>query len=305
MSGWGACALPAGLPSMLLQTSSSRPNLPLYSAACRLVDQTTRGIMHGMLRFAVQEAAGAAWVRAGAPALLGSASTSLLQPSVAASAAGTSASAAASLLQQSRSAGTASTSSPSSLPAKAASSRAVEGLVKAGVPRVLLSNPWRSLSDAEAKKQLTRDCLELLRSTPSDRLVSGAEVHQQLASSQAWASKGLSKEDTISALEHLRYKRLAVGCKNRASILQQGHPDYPYLYRAQPYQVRHRGPPDRAAKLQAEQKEREIQQALKRLRRRKSPFPIHRAVAKHSSYQHALAHEAFAVAEREAQQHGR
>ncbi len=66
------------------------------------------------------------------------------------------------------------------------------------------------------------------------------QVHAKLRA-EGWigdAGDQVALSSTHKLLEQLRFERMVVGSKNMKADLQQGHPDYPYLYQALPFQVR-------------------------------------------------------------------
>lgn len=170
---------------------------------------------------------------------------------------------------------------------------------RSGMPRVLYSDPWPSMADVSAMHSHAQACLRHVRekaSMGSGTRLSAIQVHEGInAAEEAAGRKAMlsSLAYTTRMLESLRAQRLVIGRKNPASDLQQGHPQYPYLYEALPEQAMYKKPPTIIAQLEAKARSKEVQQALKRVKRRKSPFGIHRPVATHSAYQHALAHEAM------------
>jgi len=171
--------------------------------------------------------------------------------------------------------------------------------LRAGLPRVLYTDPWPSMVDMELMQHHAQTCLHFLRTAAAGKPMSADQVHSQLNEQEVAAGHGpllSSIAYTTSLLERLRSERLVAGSKNPASDLAPGYPNYPYLYHALPEQALHKKPPSVLAKMTAKRDAKAVDQALKRLRRGKSPYAIHRPVAQHSAFQYALAHEAVQAA---------
>jgi hypothetical protein len=165
------------------------------------------------------------------------------------------------------------------------------------VPRVLLRDPWPTHANWVHQTQARQACLQLLRDAGPDAALTADEVYNQLRSlAGPQASTGqppllLSIPHTRSLLEHLRAKRLIYGSYNPACDLPQGHPDYQYRYTGLPFQLPFRGSPLSERIRQEKEQKKAVEQAKKRLRRGKTPYPIFRHPARASVYQHALAYE--------------
>ncbi len=224
---------------------------------------------------------------------------------------------------------------------------------------MLLSDPWISQDKWERRTLLLTALLDFVRAQPARRRATAQDVYERFNAAAARAAPSSSGGDlqpaaaappllrlpsldfTLRALEFLRHKRLLLGRTNPASDVARGHPDYPYLYVARPFQVtteqcsqwgllyhrgRHgevgsprpamvesvrcacaqvavKGPPHLVAKAEAERQARRLVRARRRLRSGKPPFAIHRTTAKSSVLQHALAYEAVDLALQQQQHH--
>ncbi|KAJ9522107.1 hypothetical protein QJQ45_005167 [Haematococcus lacustris] len=165
--------------------------------------------------------------------------------------------------------------------------------LRASIPRVLIQDPWFSVDGVERTRKTAKLCLEMLRRTPQCTM-SAVQVQSALNSQKSTALPEVTLATATYLLEHLRNKRLIVGRKNPATNYPAGHPKYEYLYAASPFQVMFKGRPSRVEAALLARQEAVVEQGLKRLRRGKAPYPIHRVQARSSAYHQALAYEAMA-----------
>ncbi|PNH10156.1 hypothetical protein TSOC_003113 [Tetrabaena socialis] len=179
-------------------------------------------------------------------------------------------------------------------------------------PPVLFSDPWPSCAEPGLRRVHVAMVLQELRA--AGRPLTVEEVRDAVNARHQHQDQQQRPETVLSAskqqqqqlppvlatsvyvkhlLEHLRRSRMLYGKKNPTSPLSPGHPDHPRLYALLPYQAARRGEAEQLARTDEAQRGRAMQQALRRLRNGKPPYPIHRRRAHHSAWQHELAQEAM------------
>ncbi|KAF5837040.1 hypothetical protein DUNSADRAFT_4920 [Dunaliella salina] len=194
------------------------------------------------------------------------------------------------------------TSTPASPTTRPPSVHSLPDALKQELPRVIHNPPWVPAGKDGFVRRHARAIMAILQDARrQETKLTSEQVHAKLQAEGrlGGATSDVTPAKTRELLEKLRFERMVVGSKNMKADLQQGHPDYPYLYTALPFQAAHKGPPTMVQAQLELQKRKAVEQALRRLRSRKPPFQIHRVQARTSSFQHALAHEAVVKASRQ------
>mmetsp|Transcript_21000 Transcript_21000/g.46026 ORF Transcript_21000/g.46026 Transcript_21000/m.46026 type:complete len:308 (-) Transcript_21000:480-1403(-) len=157
---------------------------------------------------------------------------------------------------------------------------------RTGMPRVLWTDPWQPVEDVALRRQHAALCMSHVKA--SSKPLTAQEVFDQI-NAQHGSTFG-SVKYVKSLLEHLRRARFVMGKRNPAeTALSHGHPNHPRLYKALPFQRAEKGSDFIIAQRKAQEERRRVAQALKRLRRSKPPYAIHRPRSHDSSFHHALA----------------
>eukprot|EP00200_Dunaliella_tertiolecta_P004526 CAMPEP_0202343108 /NCGR_PEP_ID=MMETSP1126-20121109/3375_1 /ASSEMBLY_ACC=CAM_ASM_000457 /TAXON_ID=3047 /ORGANISM="Dunaliella tertiolecta, Strain CCMP1320" /LENGTH=263 /DNA_ID=CAMNT_0048934139 /DNA_START=44 /DNA_END=836 /DNA_ORIENTATION=+ len=154
---------------------------------------------------------------------------------------------------------------PASPPAGPPSIQSLPDALKQELPRVMHNPPWVPAGKDGFVRKHARAIMAILQDARQQEVkLTSDEVHAKLQADGrlGGATSKVTPARTRDLLEKLRFERMVVGSKNNKADLQQGHPDYPYLYTALPFQVAHKGPPTMVqAKLEL-QKRKAVEQAL-------------------------------------------
>ncbi len=110
-----------------------------------------------------------------------------------------------------------------------------EGL-RAGMPRVLFTDPWLPVEDAQRRRDQAALIYDHLRS--AGQPLTAAAVFERINSAAGTSLQVFGSVEYVKhLLEHMRRTRLLYGQRNPAETkLSHGHPDHPRLYLALPYQ---------------------------------------------------------------------
>lgn len=163
---------------------------------------------------------------------------------------------------------------------------------RAGMPRVLYSDPWRISEDISVRREQAQMCLAYLRSASGP--MTAAQVYEGINKSFPSRPVFGSLKYVTNLLEDLRDQRMLKGIRNRKELeIPPSDPRHPRLYAPLKYQATDKGKPYAVERQKQQEHQERLEHALRRLRRGKAPFPITRRLAKTSIYHTALTEEAL------------
>ena len=166
-----------------------------------------------------------------------------------------------------------------------------------GIMPALLSDPWPTIGESELRKKHAEMIIKFLR---LKREAGGGAMTTQAILNEINSREGrtFSSEPYVKALlEHLRVSRMVKASLNPSvsaarAAQSTGVSDLdPLIYYTVPHQQEEYGSPAAIALRNRVKHRMEMEMAYRRLRRGKTPYPIHRRMAYGSALSHELGRE--------------